>query len=254
MQTSLLLHTSLSSPLFYCFIFGATIFQYNLPYVITVRRQQIQAKLLSFTHINFHHWLARLGLMCMMISLSSLTRWQLLLFSCIGILTLMYSFSLLPFIKGKRLKDFGFVKILSLTVLWVTVTVVVPVAGNNVSNSSLLFLCVLRLLYLWVLCLLFDIRDITIDNNAGIKTIPVLLGKGHTRLLCYLLTGVFLVLSVYFAFQTQNIFVLNAYIISATATFFVIWLSNTYTSALFHLTCVDGLMLLQALLIIIGSV
>lgn len=252
-QTSVLLHLPLNQPLFYCFVFGATLFQYNLPYVVTLSKQKIKSRL-SFRPTSMHHWLAGIAFILTAISLFALTFSQVLLFAGIGILTILYSFNIVPFTAGKRLKDYGLIKILTLTILWVAITVLLPVLNKPVPTWLLLSLCALRLLFLWVLCLLFDIRDIAVDGNAGIKTLPVLLGKNNARFTCYLLNAIFVLSAIVFAIQTQNIFVLNAYIISAAATFLIIRLTKTNNTPLFYLTCVDGLMLLQATLIIIGSI
>lgn len=253
-QTSILMHLPLNHPLFYCFVFGATLFQYNLPYVISLNKLKIKRGLVSFTSTSIHHWLAAIAFGIMMVSLFALTLLQVLLFTGIGILTILYSFNLVPFTAGKRLKDYGLIKILTLTILWVVITVVLPVISKPFSTYLLVFLCGLRLLFLWVVCLLFDIRDISVDGNAGIKTLPVLIGENKAAFVCYLLNGIFLVLAILFSVQTQNLFVLNAYIISGAAAFFIIRLTKTNHSPIFYLACVDGLMLLQATLIIIGSI
>lgn len=253
-QTSILMHLPLNQPLFYCFVFGATLFQYNLPYVINLNRQNNSLRLLSISSTSIHHWLAGIAAILMLVSVFSLTFLQIVLFAVMGILTVLYSFNLVPFTAGKRLKDYGTVKIFTLTLLWVVITVVLPVINKPISAGLLFFLCGLRLLFLWILCLLFDVRDIAVDEKAGIKTLPVLMGKNKTRSVCYLLNSIFLILAVIFCLQNQTLVILNAYIICGAATFFIIKLTKTNNSPIFYLACVDGLMLLQATLIIIGSI
>jgi 4-hydroxybenzoate polyprenyltransferase len=235
-------------------VFGATLFQYNLPYVINLSAQKNRTGVFFLSSTSIHHWLAGIAAILMLVSVFSLTVLQILLFAGVGVLTILYSFNLVPFTAGRRLKDYGLAKIITLTFLWVVITVVLPILNKPFSLYSFIFLCGLRLLFLWILCLLFDVRDITVDVTAGIRTLPVLMGKNKARLVCYLLNGLFLFLSIVFCLQTQHFFVLNAYIICGAATFFIIKLTKTNNSAIFYLSCVDGLMLLQATLIIIGSI
>ncbi|MEO7801637.1 MAG: UbiA family prenyltransferase [Ginsengibacter sp.] len=254
MQTSILLHLPPNKPLFYCFVFGATLLQYNLPYVINLNRQKSSDQVFSFSPTSMHHWLAGVATLLMLMSTFSLSPLQILLFTGTGIITILYSFNLVPFTAGKRLKDYGTAKIFTLTISWVIITVVLPVIDKPIPTSTLFFLCGLRLLFLWVLCLLFDIRDIAVDDAAGIKTLPVLMGKSKSRFVCYVLNSIFLIFAVIFCIHYQNLVILNAYIICGAATFLTIKFTKTNNNPVFYLACVDGLMLLQASLIIIGSI
>lgn len=253
-QTNILLHLPLNNWLFYCFVFGATLFQYNLPYVINLQGQKNNTGVFSFSSNSMHHWLAGLAVMLMLVSVFSLTLLQIILFTGLGVLTVLYSFNLVPFTAGKRLKDYGTIKISTLTILWVVITVILPVINKPVPTSLLFFLCFLRLLFLWILCLLFDIRDIAVDKKSGIKTLPVLMGGNKSRSVCYLLNSIFLIFAIIFCIQHQDLVILNAYVICGAATFFIIRLTKTHNNPIFYLACVDGLMILQATLIIIGSI
>ena len=102
---------------------------------------------------------------------------------------------------------------------------------------------------MFVLCLLFDIRDIEIDRRENINTIPVLLGKRESYFLAYIVLVVFIILSVLQFFYYDDKGVLIAMLLSALITFYTAELSKKTNSDFVYLAGIDGMMLLQASLV-----
>lgn len=103
----------------------------------------------------------------------------LLLPTCIAIL---YVF---PVYRGKRLKDYPFVKIIAIMIAWTTVTFWIPIhaipqwweeAGYN-------YLIIDRLLFFFALAIPFDIRDMKYDRKQSLKTIPNTIGLNNSQYL-----------------------------------------------------------------------
>jgi 4-hydroxybenzoate polyprenyltransferase len=96
---------------------------------------------------------------------------------------------------------------------------------------------------------LFDIRDIEIDRKENIRTLAVFLGKKRSYLIVYLLLFVFVILSLLQFFYYDDKPVLIAMLVSASATFFTVGLTKKTNSDFVYLAGVDGMMLLQAMLV-----
>jgi 4-hydroxybenzoate polyprenyltransferase len=102
---------------------------------------------------------------------------------------------------------------------------------------------------MFVLCLLFDIRDIEIDRKENINTIAVILGKKRSYFLAYILLVVFIILSLLQFYYFDDKIVLIAMMLSAVITFFAIEVTKKINSDFIYLAGIDGMMLLQALLV-----
>ncbi len=93
-----------------------------------------------------------------------------------------------------------------------------------------------------------------VDIKENIRTIPVIIGVKKTYKLNYVLLGIFILLTVIQYFQIPDVGHLSAIILSAGATFIMIEYVKRNKSDIAYLACIDGMMLLQALLVIIGSI
>lgn len=107
---------------------------------------------------------------------------------------------------------------------------------------------------MFVLCLLFDIRDIDVDRQENRKTLPVILGKKKSYFTARLVLFLFLILSCiqYYFYPEKGVFI--AMLISAAVTFFIVELSKKINSDFVYLAGIDGMMLLQALLVYLLSI
>ena len=253
-ETNIILGLPLNSAGFYLFIFGATLFQYNSHYVLKSSAAVNSARLAwTIKNKRIHYFLLLLGFLLIIISLFSFSLKHFYILIFLGVIAFFYSFPFLPVGKKKRLKEFGILKILTLTLLWTLVTVWFPV--NTMDYDPALFWLVFakRFLFMFVLCLLFDMRDVDVDRQSGIKTFPVRLGSKNTYLLSYLTLVAFLILSaIQFYYWGQPGFFI-AMILSVIATFLVIEITKKNQSDFVFLAGIDGMMLLQALFVYVFS-
>ena len=244
----------LNSFSFYCFIFGATLVQYNLHYLIKTNAVKGSERLeWSLRNKKLHYILFFLGCALIIYSLFSfrLQHFYILLF--LGAISFLYSFPFLPFTKKKRIKDYGVIKIVTLSLLWTLVTVWLPVTEFLYDPILYLFIFVKRFVFMFILCLLFDIRDIEIDHSESIKTLAVSLGKRKSYFLSYLLLVLFVLLSLsQYLYLPQAGFLL-AMVLSSLATFIIIGITKKSNSDFIFLAGIDGMMLLQAILIYLFS-
>jgi 1,4-dihydroxy-2-naphthoate octaprenyltransferase len=92
------------------------------------------------------------------------------------------------------------------------------------------------------------------DSRSHIRTIPVALGRRNSYVIIYASLLLFLVFSLLHFRYTLHFMQFNAMIVSALATYFVVEYSPTRNTDMDYLYLVDGMMLLQALLVMTASV
>ncbi|MEO6455892.1 MAG: UbiA family prenyltransferase [Ginsengibacter sp.] len=249
------MHLPLNKPGFYFFVFGGVMVQYNIHYIVK-KNSYAESSRLKWSKKNrgTHSLLIIAGLVLLITGLFCFKRSDFIFLLIPGIITLMYSLPLLPLANKKRLKDFGILKIITLVMIWTVITVWLPVHEFSYTDKSFFLIFIRRFIFLFALCLVFDIRDIEIDTKENIRTIPIIIGIKKTHILDYILLCVFILLTIIQYLQTPGIGHLNAMIVSAAATFFMIEYIKKNKSDIAYLACIDGMMLLQALLVIIGSI
>jgi 4-hydroxybenzoate polyprenyltransferase len=250
-ETNLLLGARLNHPGFYLFVFGATLVQYNLHYFFKTTAVANSTRLAwSLKNKNTHTVLIALGLVLIIYSLFSFRLHHFIILLVFAAIAFLYSFPFLPFANKKRIKDYGLMKIVTLALLWTLVTVWFPVDQSSFSVISFQLIFLRRFIFIFILCLLFDIRDTEVDRKENIATLSVKLGVKRSYFLCYILLLIFIALSViqfiYFPDKIQ----LAAMLISAAATVITMEYSKKNNSDVVYLACIDGMMLLQALLVI----
>jgi len=253
-ETNLLLHLPLNGISFYGFVFGATLIQYNVHYFIKKTANQDSARLSwSQRNKNVHRILLLIGLVLVLTSLFNFHLSHYLFLVLLGGISLLYSAPLLPFGKKKRIKDYGLLKIITLSLMWTLVTVWFPIVESSFPIISFQLIFLRRFIFIFILCLLFDLRDVQIDSAENINTVPIILGVPKSYSLSYILLLVFVLLSFLQFYRITDYAQLSAMLISALATYFIIRFSKGNKNDLYYLGVVDGMMLLQALLVIIGE-
>lgn len=248
-QTSILLNLPLNNTGFYFFVFGATLVQYNLHYVS--KKVAIDGSpRLTWTRNRqkTHYVLIGLGMAMILYSLFTFELVHYFILLILGIISFLYSFPFLPFPNKKRLKDFGVVKILVLSLVWTLVTVWFPASTFTYDPELFYFVLIKRFIFMFVLCMVFDIRDSLIDKEAGINTVAVLLGSKKAYSFTYLMLALFVIIVIIENILFPGRF-LFAFLISAVVTAGVIQYSKKNNSDITCLFGVDGMMLLQSLLI-----
>jgi 4-hydroxybenzoate polyprenyltransferase len=250
METNILLDVPFNNFSFYAFVFGATIVQYNLHYIVKKIAVKNSERLTwSQQNKNIHLVLLIAGCILILYSLFSFHLEHFFILFVLGCISFLYSFPFLPFAKKRRIKDYGFLKIITLSLLWTLVTVWFPVSGHAYDHILFVFVFAKRLVFMFILCLLFDMRDIEVDKSENIKTLGVVLGLKKSYLLSYILLVVFLLLCLWQYFYLPQMQFLLPMVISAIATFITIEITRKSNSDFVYLAGIDGMMLLQAILV-----
>jgi len=98
-----------------------------------------------------------------------------------GLISLLY---VIPFYRGKRLRDFPGIKIFLVSGVWAYATTV-PVffAVGEFSYGHLIMILLERTLFIFAITVPFDIRDIVVDTKMRVLTLPIILGKRRSNIL-----------------------------------------------------------------------
>ena len=156
----------------------------------------------------------------------------------------------LPFWKNKRLRDFHLLKIFLIAGVWAYVTVLLPCLESGLPLDEHLFLIYSeRALYIFAITLPFDIRDWEIEQASGVQTIPSLIGMEATiymGLTCIVLWTVMVwcLYAAWAAWLFSGIALLSA---------LLIWGSRKPRPDYYFTGFLDGMMLLQGLVIVVAS-
>jgi 4-hydroxybenzoate polyprenyltransferase len=250
LETSIMLNVPFNNFGFYAFVFGATIVQYNLHYIVKKVAVKDSARLAwSQRNKNIHLVLLIAGCILIIYSLFGFHLVHFIILFILGCISFLYSFPFIPFAQKKRIKDYGFLKIITLSLLWTLVTVWFPVSGHQYDAGLFVFIFMKRLVFMFILCLLFDMRDIEVDRSENIRTLAVALGRKRSYILSYIVLLVFVLLAVAQYIYLPQIQFLIPMLISAVATLATIEMTKKINSDYVYLAGIDGMMLLQPILI-----
>lgn len=172
-----------------------------------------------------------------------------------GLLTVLYTAPLWPGRWVRPAKNLGFIKTFLLALTWTYVTIAIP-AQLKVSEVDQTFalLFAARLLFMLMLCAIFDSRDSEIDKVRGLKSLAtdvssktlhaIMLGS----FILYLIAGTALRSQLHSPSQTA------AFVITGAVVLLVYMLSLKKQGYIFYYFIVDGLMLFSALATFVAAI
>jgi len=238
---------SLFSPL-HTFVFGCTLMVYNAHHLMKRTTEKLSDRYVWSKHFMLWHYVCLVtGFILLAVSLFFLSykiwAWCLVL----GCLSLAYSLPLLPFTRRKTIREFGWIKIMVLTSVWTIVTSMLPMIYWNVSMLNYPYEILIRFVFMLTLCIAFDIRDMQTDLDAGIFTLPNIIGfKNSYRLMNFTII-LFTMLSAIQYLRFQSLPRFAGALITAVVTKWVIDYVKIHSSDKAYLGLVDGVMLFYAL-------
>ena len=178
-QVEILLGMSRSHPSnFAWFVFCSTLFVYaahriigftNIESMIQNRRLEVIRE--HDSHIKFYAVTSLAGIFYFAFQLPL----EVLGFTALPtLLSLAY---IAPIFRGKRFRDLPFVKVFTVGLVWMWLTVCAPLFMHSVDlNWGWICLALEKFLFITAITIPFDIRDLEVDRLYEIKTIPSQLG------------------------------------------------------------------------------
>jgi len=104
-----------------------------------------------------------------------------------GLISLGYVIPFLGFKKNRklRLRDLNWIKIFLIAIVWAYVTVILPIIEIRSVSWSDVLIFVERAVFIFMITLPFDIRDLKVDQYNNVKTIPAVYGIPFTMKLVF---------------------------------------------------------------------
>jgi 4-hydroxybenzoate polyprenyltransferase len=226
------------------FIFGCTLVVYNAHFLLKRTELSISDRYRwTVRHRNWHYFTFVTGLLLSGASVLFLN-WKILV-ACLvlGALSFTYTLPLLPFSRA-RLRDFGWLKILTLTLVWTIVTGILPMLYYHQSLLDYPFEILLRFVFMFILCIAFDLRDMQTDLKEEINTLPNILGVKNSYRLINTAIIIFIALSVIQYFRYPSAGRLAGTCLVAVLTKASIEYARNHPTDKNYLGLVDGMMLL----------
>ncbi len=273
LETNIQLGLSLNPPLYYLFLFAGSVWYYTKSYnseasfsqpnqrAYWYKTHQIQVAysqtillataILAGGILLFQNWDA-------VRSLSSM-EWTLLMI--FPITALLYYESISPKNPTHNLRSIGWLKPFVISFVWTGVISLYPLiflrmqTGTHFElNAMVSWFFLKNVLYISILCILFDIKDYAADHNSQLKTFVVRLGLRKTLFYIILPMAVAGFLS-FLLFTVNNHFPLIRILINSIPfimLLIVTWSMQRRKSILYYLAVIDGLLLIKAACGIIG--
>tara|TARA_R110000868_G_scaffold27050_10_gene103375 strand:+ start:524 stop:1399 length:876 start_codon:yes stop_codon:yes gene_type:complete len=189
-----------------------TLLEYQLPYDENVLYFIFYASITGYNFVKFfglvkfHHrqlatWLKLIqlfSLLCFILMgyyFFLLDKNAMIFVSICGIITFLYAVPLLPnriFLdKHNNLRSIAGLKVFIIALVWTGVTVYLPLLNNHFSlNADVIITCIQRFLFIILLMLPFEIRDLRYDS-LKLSTIPQIYGMNNTKIVGVLIGVLF---------------------------------------------------------------
>ena len=258
LQTQYLLTGNIYWSTFAAFLFTSTLFLYAIHRIVGLEKVsafQDQGRYLVISTFKNHIILYAL----VSVLFAAYLYWQLPMALKIGVIIpgLISMAYVVPFLASKkRLRDLNYIKIFMIVISWAWVTVVLPARELDMALMVPVFSMTLeRAFFVFAITIPFDIRDLQIDTNTKVRTIPSRLGiKNSIRLALLFLLLSFLFVWFNYQINVYNQGVFIAFLISIFSTAALIWFSPKQKHDYYFTGLLDGTMILQFVLVfLIGN-
>jgi len=164
------------------FLLSSTIFTYSIHRIIgmnKVKKFEHQGRFAVISKFRNHIITYAIfgGLTCTYLYVGfSLMRMQLLFLA--GVVSILYTLPI--FGKSMRLRDFSFIKIFLIAIVWSVVTESIPLYESGINGNLIFLLFLERVAFFVAITIPFDIRDIEVDRTNKVKTLPSVLGRKNS--------------------------------------------------------------------------
>lgn len=181
-QTQLILFGEFEFDALSVLVFFATMFIYashRLIGLFSVKKFLKEGRFLIINRYKTHIWIytgiALIGLTYAFFQVSFRIQLALVI---PGLVSLGYVIPFLGFRQNRklRLRDLNWIKIFLIAVVWGYVTVILPIIETRAVSWSDLLIFIERTVFIFMITLPFDIRDLRVDQYNNVKTIPAVYG------------------------------------------------------------------------------
>lgn len=183
---------------------AATLLLYNFSLYLSKPKQPqsspYQRTRWVFSHMKLFWFNSILAITLLLYSLWHVHLYTWLFLGLVGLVSVAYSMPVFNF-KGRQggLRQVPGLKLFHIALVWSLSSVGLPVVemwakGNNIDWQTANTLGILKILFLLICTLPFDIRDMKQDSYYHLKTIPHFIGERRAKVLCYFLISLHILL------------------------------------------------------------
>ncbi len=169
-----------------------------------------------------------------------------------GIISLAYIFPVLK--GGKRVRDVHFIKIFLIALVWAWITVTIPASVDDVifENQAIAIFWE-RAFFIFAITLPFDVRDLLLDADQDVLTLPRVLGARGTRTLAGIALLLSLILAIYNLGYVYTPLVWSGLVLSLLIAYYLIYHAHEKQPDYYFTGYLDGTMILQFLLVFLAG-
>ena len=235
------------------FVFSGTLFLYALHRIVGISKSHAYFQLERYTvitrykrHIQIY---AALGATIATICFFLLNRPTQLAIIVPGLLSLGYVLPVLG--NKKRLRDLDNIKIFLVAIVWAWITVLLPaIAYDLVPRQGVFLSFIERCLFVFAITLPFDIRDLKVDAESAVATLPARWGVPQTKKVAIGLVLIALGINIYCWIQLYySIPIMVVLSITYLITIILIKIITPRRSDYFYTGLIDGTMVLSGCLV-----
>lgn len=225
------------------FIFLSTFLQYNVQrgYILSNQENQTDRAQWLLKHKKTMIYAIVLSLVAVLFLCNSLSWTSIIIMISAEVVSNLY------YLPPVNLRKHGYIKAFLVAVIWVVSCSLVPLIENNLVTLQSSWFLVSQFLFISVLCLLFDIKDIRKDYMIGINTYANKFGVKFTKYLCLVLQTLALV--GYYLFYHESLVIIGYLLFTILVMVFVIQTTDKKHSFYYYLW-IDGLLIAQPILFI----
>lgn len=236
-------------------VFFSTILVYSLHRLIGLSKMADKPSEGRFIYIfRIRHSIkiaAGISLVLAFLFLARLPFEMIIWFSIPAILSFLYIMPVLK--KGKRVRDLPFIKIALISLAWAFLGILplITFAPSNYSSMPIILLFLEKLVYIFLITIAFDVRDIHADMSMEVTTIANKLGIDKSYRLSYallLLDGIIWVAILQFIPSEALLYVIPLILLISLVS---LNLSKGKTSDMYYSGLLDGIIALRSLIIIL---
>lgn len=169
-----------------------------------------------------------------------LSRWQMLIVMVSGIIGFGYNIVVTK--NGMSLRKIPFMKAIWISSVWTLLTLVLPISENGIHLGGEVF--ILRFLFIFILTIPFDIRDLKYDDVI-MRTMPQVLGVKGSILFGWILLATCMCLAFSIFHSELAMIISLSYLFTGITLLF----SLKERKEIFYPMVVDGMIVLQAILV-----
>ena len=191
------------------FLFFSTLLVYSLHRIVGLKKaRKVKMTARYNTILSYRNHIvgyAGLGLIGSLYFFFVLNLKAQIIISCLGLISLTYVF---PVFRGKRLRDFNFIKVFLVAIVWSAICIFLPLINSGIQLEMKYVLFFIEYaIYVFAITLPFDIRDKNLDSFVGVKTLVLSLGvEGSKRIsqVLLLLTSVIAIALDFYLLEIPN--------------------------------------------------